>query len=538
MLVRLVQVAWTRTLVAVLALGFLSAGSASASADEQAGKPEKPAKPKIAWSPCYERFQCATVKVPLDYDRPRRGRISIALARLPATDRARRIGSLFLNPGGPGGSGVDFLVGAGPFLYTDEVRARFDLVGFDPRGIIRSTPLRCFNSPEEWEPFFTPFVFPLTPEEEQVWIAADRYLLRACDRRAGRIIDHMSTANVARDLDVLRAAVGDERLTYAGYSYGSYLGVTYANLFPGRVRGLVVDGVLDPIAWSTGRGGEATRLPFSTRLRSDAGAQAALDEFFRLCDAGSDACAFSGDAADRFAALAQRLREEPAEITFPDGSAGVLDYSNLIGITLGALYDSLTWTDFALFLADIETQAAPVTLGARLQRLYQRTRPAYTPTRGMREHEDSDYQNFVEGFPGVSCTDSDNPDDYAAWSIAGAQADAQFGYFGRIWTWATSLCAEWRGFDHDRYMGPFNRATANPVLVVGTQFDPATRYEGAQLVNQLLPRSALLTVHGWGHTSLFLSQCADAAVARYLIDGATPPAGATCEQDAVPFTSG
>jgi pimeloyl-ACP methyl ester carboxylesterase len=149
------------------------------------------------------------VRVPLDYDRPRSGRISIALARLPATDPAHRIGSLFLNPGGPGGSGVDFLFGAGPFLYTDEVRARFDLVGFDPRGIIRSNPLRCFNSPEEWEPYFVPFAFPLTREEEQAWIAGDRYLLRACDRKAGRIIDHMSTANAARDLDVLRAAVGD-----------------------------------------------------------------------------------------------------------------------------------------------------------------------------------------------------------------------------------------------------------------------------------------------------------------------------------------
>ena len=451
---------------------------------------------------------------------------------------ARRIGSLFLNPGGPGGSGVDFLVGVGQQLYSDEVRARFDLVGFDPRGIIRSTPLRCFDSAEEWEPYFTPFAFPLTREEERIWIAADRYLLRACDRRAGPIIDHMATADVARDLDVLRAAVGDQRLTYAGYSYGSYLGVTYANLFPRRVRALVVDGVLDPIAWSTGRGGEAWLVPFSTRLRSDAGAQATLDEFFRLCDAGGDACAFSGDAAERYAALARRLREEPAEIVFPDGTTGLLDYSNLVGITLGALYDSSAWIEFAQFLADVETQVAPARIGVRLQRVYERPGPAYAPTRGVRWHEDSDYQNFIEGFPGVACSDSDNPDDYGAWSIAGALADAQFGYFGRLWTWASSICAEWRGFDRDRYMGPFNRATANPVLVVGTRFDPATRYEGAQLVAGLLPSSALLTVHGWGHTSLFLSQCADATVSRYLIDVATPPAGTTCQQDVVPFAVG
>ena len=144
------------------------------------------------------------MRVPLDYDRPRGAKISLALARLPATDPARRIGSLFLNPGGPGASGVDFLLGAGPSLYTDEVRARFDLIGFDPRGIIGSTPLRCFDTPEEWEPYFTPFAFPLTREEEQAWIAGDSYLRRACDRRADR--DHRPHVDRQRGARPERAA--------------------------------------------------------------------------------------------------------------------------------------------------------------------------------------------------------------------------------------------------------------------------------------------------------------------------------------------
>ena len=114
-------------------------------------------------------------------------------------------------------------------------------------------------------------------------------------------------------------------------------------------------------------------------------------------------------------------------------------------------------------------------------------------------------------------------------------ADAQFGYFGRIWTWASSICAEWPGRDEDRYLGPFNRVTANPVLVVGNRFDPATRYEGAVMVENLLPRSALLTVEGWGHTSLFLSACADQTIARYLLTVTAPAPGATCRQDVVPF---
>ena len=490
-------------------------------------------KPPLTWTPCFSDvgpFECATASVPLDYDRPRGATISIALTRLPATDPGRRIGSLFLNPGGPGGSGVDFVVGAGPSLYTDEVRARFDLVGFDPRGIMRSTALQCFDSPEEWEPYFTPFPFPITREEERIWIEADRYLTSACERRAGPIIDHMSTANVARDLDVLRAAVGDRQLTYAGYSYGSYLGNTYANLFPGRVRAVVLDGVLDPIAWSTGRSRfEGRTVPFSTRLRSDAGAMATLNEFFRLCDAGGDRCAFSGGAARRFAALARRLLREPVESRSRTARPSCWDTRSLIGVTLGAMYDSPVWADFAQLLADIEAEAvAPATLAARARAL----RPGDRSLPGGSDF----YPNFVEGFPGVACSDSDNPEHYAAWSINGALADARFGYFGRIWTWASSICAEWPGFDHDRYMGPFTRSTANPVLVVGNHFDPATRYEGALIVDQLLPRSALLSVHGWGHVSLFLSQCADATVSRYLLTLATPPRGATCEQDVVPFS--
>ena len=437
--------------------------------------------------------------------------------------------SLFLNPGGPGGSGVDFTLFAGPSLYTDEVRARFDLVGFDPRGTNRSTALRCFGNQKQWGPYFTPVAFPSTPEEEQAREAADHYLDDACDQRGGRIAEHMATADVARDLDVLRRAVGDDKLTYAGYSYGSFLGVTYANLFPDKVRALIVDGVLDPIAWTTGVDGEAATLPFTTRLRSDAGAQATLQEFFRLCDAGGSACAFAPNSANRFAALANTLKNQPVPVTLPDGSTLELNYSILISATLNAMYDSLTWEDFAQLLADIEAQANPATLGTRLQPFL--FRPAYITKRGFPH-----YPNLLEGFPAVACADSDNPHSYSAWSAAGAAADAAFGYFGRIWTWTSSICADWPFSDPDRYTGPFNKYTANPVLVIGNQFDPATRYQGAVTVSNLLPNSRLLTLHAWGHTSLFRSRCADEIASRYLVDLVLPAPGTVCEQDHVPFT--
>src|SRR5580765_2245239 len=270
---------------------------------------------KIAWSKCYAKqgpFQCGTVQVPLDYDQPNGPTISLRVIRLPATDQAHRIGSLVLNPGGPGGSGIVYTVFAGPSLYTDEVRARFDLVGFDPRGVTSSTPLRCFGTDRQWGPFFLPLAFPTNPAEEQLWMDADLFVDSACAQRGSRIADHMSTANVARDLDVLRQAVGDTQLNYAGVSYGTFLGQTYANMFPNNVRAMIIDGVLDPIAWTTGAGGTDSTVPFSTRLRSDAGAQATLNEFFRLCDAGGANCAFAPHSAARFAALGALLTAHPA----------------------------------------------------------------------------------------------------------------------------------------------------------------------------------------------------------------------------------
>lgn len=491
-----------------------------------------PPKPKANWSPCYRdygyRFECATVQVPLDYSNPGTAAISIAMIRLPASDPEQRIGSLFLNPGGPGGSGVDFALSVAPILYSDEVRARFDIVGFDPRGTNRSTALRCFGNPKQWAGYITPFPYPTTPEEEVIWEAADLYVVDACEQRAGRIMDHMTTADVARDLDLLRQAVGDEGLTYAGYSYGSYLGVTYANLFPDKVRALLVDAVLDPIAWSTGAPGQSSTMPFSTRLRSDVGTLDTLKEFFRLCDTGAG-CAFAPDSEDRYAALVAQLEAEPIIVPMPDGSTLILTKALLIANSRVAMYNSFGWPSFAELLYAIETLASPAEVGFRLEALWRDL--GLITKRGFPR-----YPNYVEAFPGVACSDSDNPDNYAAWSAAAAASEDEFGYFGPIWTWFSSLCANWGGPMDSRYAGPFTAMTANPVLVSNTLYDPATRYEGAVTVNNLLPNSRLLTVNGWGHATLFLSQCADQAISDYLVHGTLPAEGTVCDQDWVPFS--
>jgi len=484
------------------------------------------AVPQLSWSDCGGGFQCATAAVPLDYDHPSGTKISLALIRHPATDQAHKLGSVFLNPGGPGGSGVDFVRGLGDVLFSDQVRAQFDLVGFDPRGIIGSTPLRCFDSLDQAVATLAPFPFPVTPAEERVWQQSDRALASACAKNGGAIMNHMASADAARDLDLLRQAVGDKKLTYVGYSYGTFLGQTYANLFPDKVRSLVIDGVLDPIAWTTGRGGEARTLPFSTRLHSGQGADATLGAFFRLCKQGGPNCAFSqGDPAARYARLAKRLLAHPAQL--PDGQGGTITitYADLVAQTLGALYDSSTWPLLAEALQQLDEATKPQATAAAVKLL--RTRlGAYQ----------QDYPNLVEGFPGVACSDSVNPSSPDAWAKAAAAADRANPYFGRVWTWISSICQPWPGHDADRYLGPFSKRTANPVLVVSDRFDPATRYQGGVIAAKLLPSSRLLTLNGYGHTSLFQSSCADGFTSQYLLTSQVPPAGTVCQVDVVPFS--
>ncbi len=186
-----------------------------------------------------------------------------------------------------------------------------------------------------------------------------------------------------------------------------------------------------------------------------------------------------------------------------------------------------TWPDFAQFLADLEA-ATSDTASDTMREAVTNISRGQPPAAG--------YQNIVEGNPGVVCSDSDNPDRHRHWSQAGADADRRFGYFGRMWTWFSSMCATWDGHDADRYVGPFNRHTANPILLVATRFDPASPYNNAVTVDDLLPDSVLLTVEGWGHTSADIpSHCTVETVSDYLLNGTTPRPGTVCAADAAPF---
>jgi pimeloyl-ACP methyl ester carboxylesterase len=473
------------------------------------------------WIPCREGFECAKVSVPLDYDKPAGETITVSVIRLPAASPRRRIGSLFVNPGGPGGSGVDIVRALGQFLPL-ELRERFDIVGFDPRGIMRSTPLRCYSTFQQAVEDLPPFAFPVTTKQENIQIAANQRLATACGHHAGRILGHMSTADVARDMDYLRRAIGDDTLNYLGVSYGSELGQTYANLFPRNVRSLVIDGVLDPREWA-GVGAAGGKVPLGTRLRSAVGAQRTLNEFFRLCNASGPQCAFSGQARARYNALAQHLRAEPRTID------GVLfRYSDLVAITLGAMYRAYIWPELAKFLRNLEARLDPARVTSDLAAL----RTGLGLVAGQQR-----YPNFVEGGQGVACSDADNPETYRAYRKSADRAAHNLGYFGRLWNWALSACPDWpRSAGQDRYTGPWRAQTANPVLVVGNYFDPATRYAAARAASQLIPNSTLLSYAGWGHTAFMSGNyCVDAAVTTYLVTTRTPPDGTVCQPLGSPF---
>lgn len=213
----------------------------------------------------------------------------------------------------------------------------------------------------------------------------------------------------------------------------------------------------------------------------------------------------------------------------PTGTGGTftVTYQDLVSFTLGAMYGAEVWPDLAGVLADLERGTDAARVAASLRRL--RVREGLAP---------DPYTQTFEGFPGVVCTDTDEPDAVSVWSRAGRLQDRRFPYFGRPWSWSSSACSSWPGVDRDRYTGPWNRRTAHPVLVVGNRFDPATRYGAAVRTAHLLGRARLLTVAAWGHTSLFTSRCADDATAAYLLRGRLPAVGSVCRADVVPFARG
>lgn len=493
--------------------------------------------PKLAWQPCgadLKPLLCATADVPTDYDRPDGPKTRLALAKLPASGaRDQRLGTLFVNPGGPGGSGVDFLHGIATMpILPPQVLARYDVLGFDPRGVARSAPATCFPTQEQEDtsPLLqTPY--PLPGPDEPRFILEGLDLATLCQRQSPRRFRTASTANVARDMDLLRQAVHDERLSYAGYSYGTFLGATYARLFPSRVGRFVLDGTIDPVAYSgTGSGDAAPTTPLGIRVRQGVGASQTFAEFARQCrEAGPERCSLAGlgDPAVVVPAAFERLAREPVEIPVDAaGTTAVITQQLAVAITYLSLYSPAGWPDLADFLTAI---AAPVPSPARVAAAVARTRsPLGARMRG------EDYPSIGGALASI-CVDTAASGRVSEYPALIDAYDAEAPYFGRFRGWLGLPCEFWQLRDRDAFHGPWQQTTQAPVLVLGTRFDPATPYRQTRPYADLFPASRMLTLDGWGHTTIGKSACVDAAIAAYLVAGDPPQDGAVCASDAVPF---
>jgi pimeloyl-ACP methyl ester carboxylesterase len=494
--------------------------------------------PQPRWFRCFggqDGAQCATVEVPLDYDSPKGPTTSIAVVRLRTADPAKRVGSLFLNPGGPGGSGVGIALAAPSFLGP-EVLERFDVVGIDPRGVNFSDNVRCFRNFGEQEDVLTGLLsvsFPYTRSEVSAAVRSARQIGQACSTTGRPLTAAMSTSAVARDMDLMRRAVGDRRLTYLGFSYGSYLGQVYAGLFPQRVRAIAIDGVVDPRAWA---GLPSTRnTPISDRLRSADGAWKALTQILDRCDeAGPEQCEIAPDARGTLDRVVADLRAEPLEIE-QDGFSFTLSYATFVGFLLSDLYAPTAWqwvvSDIVAVRDLLDERAGSGLRDAAVSALRD------AQQRSLIRAFEWPYDNSFEAFATVFCTDSRNPASALRWPALAAPVDARAPLFGRLWLWQSAQCAEstWTVRDEDAYRGPFTRRTSAPVLVVGNYWDPATRYEGAVRASRLLPNSRLLSSDSWGHTAYGTSACVTDAVDAYLAARTLPPAGTVCVGDDQPF---
>ncbi|TDC41996.1 alpha/beta hydrolase [Micromonospora sp. KC213] len=493
--------------------------------------------PKLDWYACYDYAECATVDLPLDYDQPKGATTEVALLRVKARDRQARIGSLFVNPGGPGGSGTDIALAA-PYFLSDEVLDRFDVVGIDPRGVAASQNVKCFPSVKDQTRAYAGLnvAFPWTKAEENAYIASSRAVGKACSITGKPLTGAMSTAEVARDMDVLRRAVGDKKLSYLGFSYGSALGQYYANMFPDRVRAVVIDGVLDPNAW-VGQGKARDQLQ-ETRLRSADGAYKALREILDRCKkAGTEKCSIAANPVAAYEKVAKRLQKAPLVIEDPGFGTVTIKYSDFVGASLGALYSPNGYSDIDAITAELLALIEPTSVSPARRAEASKSLTARAERARQQRRFDFPYNNGLETFLGVDCTDGYHPKKVADWPALSAAEDKRAPYFGRAWAWATASCGRdaWTVRDEDAYTGPFNRKTAAPVLVVGNYWDPATNYDAAVSSAKLLPNSRLLSSDNWGHTAYGTSDCATGAIDAYLLNGTLPKKGTVCVGDVQPF---
>ncbi len=526
-------------LVGALVAGVGLAGPAgtAAAAEDAAVKPAVVgATPAVAWGTCASDvlagvpadqlglYSCARYRVPIDHDNASLGTIDIALLKRAARTPDKRVGSLFLNPGGPGGSGLTMPIG-GQYYFQPQVLDRFDLIGFDPRGVGDSNPLRCFTTQEDADEVFGAQVgVPLSRAEISKTLASYRDYGRFCKNNAGALLNHMSTKDVVRDLDTLRAAVGDRKLSYVGFSYGTLIGSTYAAMFPKQSRAIVIDGNVDP-ALRTSDGVEYDR-------ERAQGFEISLDGFLKRCDQAGPKCAFSdGNPRAKFDELREYLRKQP--ITLP--GADPLDISRFTGGVSSALYSPARFPSLAADLQQLYAAIHPA--GAQVQALQgAKLQVLGSGGRGLADQNPDSPYTSDDSYFAVNCADKPFRIRQEQVPDIAAQWERESRTFGRYQAFAdTAACPVWPAKKPDAYRGPWRAKTDVPVIVVGNYYDPATQYRFAQRMAAELGNTRLLSVDAFGHCILGDALGVDQAVADYLTDLKVPANGQVFQPNVQPF---
>lgn len=443
---------------------------------------------RLDWAGCSPRVECASVSAPLDWSAPDGRALTLVVGRVRAT-ASPRLGTLFLNPGGPGGSGLSLLSG-----FPTEGLEQYDLASWDPRGVGRSTPVRC-STDRELDDLFSLDSSPDDAQEASALNTAVAGFGRACLAGSGALLEHISTADTVRDLDLLRGLVGDQRLSYLGFSYGTQIGAQYADTFPERTRAMVLDGAVD--------------LDDDSKVSQLEGFERALSHFGTWCAA--QRCGLGADRKAVLATVKGLLARLDAQPLPGSGSRELTQQLGLSGV-LTPLYDGTQgWPRLAEAL-----QQAVRGQGAGLLAL---------ADAGNERGRDGRYGSIATAFPAIRCRDS------RAASVADADRRAKelaarapvLGAFGG----PDVVCPLWPVAPAPKTRS-LHRVGDRPVVVVGTTGDPATPYEYAVGMARQLDSAVLVTHEGEGHTAYGSSACVRRLVQAYLVKATVPDKGSRC----------
>ncbi len=457
---------------------------------------------KLAWAGCGGAFQCAKLTVPLDYAKPSGETIQISVIRLRTGDQDKKIGSLILNPGGPGGSGVDY-ARAARAVVDEAVRARYDVVGFDPRGIARSAPVACLDD-KQTDAFLAADGSPDDAAEVAEVEKLSKQFAEACKTRSAKVYAHIDTESVARDTDVLRAALGDEKLYWLGASYGTFIGATYADLFPTKVGRMVLDGAIDP-----------TLTNVELTHGQAKGFELALRRFVEDCITQSD-CPLPRDVQGGLDRIQQFFDDVDATPLATGDKKRPLTQSLAQNAVLSYLYfPPFDWEQLRYGLSSAFDGDGSVLLSMLDERLQRNEAGQYA-------------DNSNAALYAVNALDRPDRPTAAESQVLADQWSKEAPVFGAFLAWGNLPFQYW-GAEATGKPHAITAPGSPKILVVGTTYDPATPYPWAQALAKQLDQGVLLTRVGDGHTGYGMgSECTDKAIDRYLVTGATPATGTVC----------